>query len=108
MNRNIDLRDLRAWATLLLLFGVIVGGGVLLAGCDSGAETGHDAGVAKRDDQKRHVYNMPRGVPNITAFCSFGNLVYEGSRSGSGGGFATVLADARQCKGVPDGGQPHA
>lgn len=93
--------------TIAITVAVVALGGIL-AGCDSGQETGHDAGVAKRDDQKRHVYNMPKGVPNITAFCSFGNLVYEGSRSGSGGGFVAVVVKAPQCSGVADGGQPHA
>lgn len=82
--------------------------GIAATACDSGSEAGHDAGVKGRDDTPRHVYNMPHGVPNVTAFCSFGNLVYEGSRSGSGAGFITVVPGAPQCKGVADGGVPHA
>lgn len=92
----------------LVWCGVLVGLALAVTACDSGSETGHDAGVAKgRDDTPKHVYNMPKGVPNVTAFCSFGNLVYEGSRAGSGAGFITVVEDAHQCKGVADGGVPH-
>ena len=79
---------------------------VTAAGCDLG-ESGHDAGVAGRDDTSRHVYNMIDGTPNITAFCSFGNLIYVSSRN-NGGGFLTAIAKAPQCEGVKDGGEPHA
>lgn len=95
----------KGWRAFLVLTVVCVA--ALVSGCDIG-ESGHDAGVAGRDDTSRHVYNMIDGTPNVTAFCSFGNLVYIGSRSGSGSGFATVVEDAHQCKGVADGGQPHA
>lgn len=81
---------------------------LVAAGCDSGGEVGHDAGVAKgRSDTARRVYNMPHGIHNIAVFCSYGNLVYEASGEGSAG-FVVVLPKAAQCAGVEDGGVPHA
>lgn len=82
--------------------------GGLVAGCDSGDETGHDAAVSKgRDDQARKVYNMPTKIPNFAVLCSLGNLVYENSRS-NGGGYLVVLPHDAHCTGVADGGVPHA
>lgn len=86
---------------------ITVGAVALVAtGCDVG-ESGHDAGVKDRNDVSRHVYNMPDGTPNITAFCSYGNLVYISSRN-NGGGFIVVENDSAKCTGVDDGGVPHA
>lgn len=89
--------------------GVLTAAAVALvaSGCDSGQETGHDAAVKRRDDQSRLVYNMPTGIPNVAVFCSFGNLVYEDSRS-NGGGYVVVLENNKHCSGVADGGAPHA